>query len=108
MTQMVTTRKIFGKGAQSVFTKILLQIIAKRGNTLWVAKGQGNNQLDSLMLIGFDTAKLKNETVVTVCSTLNSTFTSIFTDYAMAGSNDKFKHMVSLTIKSIKEYFGRN
>lgn len=35
---MVTTRKIFGKGAQSVFTKILLQIIAKRGNTLWVSK----------------------------------------------------------------------
>lgn len=82
MTQMVTTKKIFGKGAQSVFTKILLQIIAKRGNTLWVPKAP--SQIENLMLIGFDTAKMKSSTIVTVCSTLNSTYTSIFTDYVMA------------------------
>jgi len=99
MSQMVTTKKLFGKGMQSVCTKILLQIIAKRGNTLWVP--QTPSQLSSVMLVGFDTAKYKSNTIVTVCATINSTYTSIYTDYSITEQNDKFKQMINLTMKSI-------
>lgn len=36
VTQIVTDITLRKKGIQSIATKILLQIIAKRGNTLWV------------------------------------------------------------------------
>lgn len=77
MTQMLTTKKIQGKGVTSVFTKVLLQMLAKRGNTLWVPESP--KEISNIMLIGFDTAKFKNSTIITMCSTLNSTYTSIFT-----------------------------
>ena len=106
MTQMLTTKKIQGKGVTSVFTKVLLQMLAKRGNTLWVPESP--KEILNIMLIGFDTAKFKNSTIITMCSTLNSTYTSIFTQYAVAEQNDKFKQMVNLTMKSINEYMARN
>jgi hypothetical protein len=36
LTQVVIEATLNKKGLQSIATKILLQIIAKRGNTLWV------------------------------------------------------------------------
>ena len=36
LTQVVTEATLNKKNLQSVATKVLLQIIAKRGNTLWV------------------------------------------------------------------------
>lgn len=42
VTQVFTDAKLRNKNIQSIATKVLLQIIAKRGNTLWVPKpGQG-------------------------------------------------------------------
>ena len=38
VTQIVTEATLRKKNLQSIATKILLQIIAKRGNILWVPK----------------------------------------------------------------------
>ena len=35
ITQVFTEAKLVNKNAQSIATKVLLQIIAKRGNILW-------------------------------------------------------------------------
>jgi hypothetical protein len=73
MTTDATLRK---KNLQSIATKILLQIIAKRGNTLWVPsvpKGLG-----STMMIAFETAKAGKKTTLAMCATQNSSFSSIF------------------------------
>ena len=48
MTTEATLRK---KNLQSIATKILLQIIAKRGNTLWVPKVPAN--LGTTMMVAF-------------------------------------------------------
>jgi hypothetical protein len=48
MTTEATIRK---KNMMSIATKILLQIIAKRGNTLWVPKVPSN--LGSAMMMAF-------------------------------------------------------
>ena len=75
--QVFTEGKLKNKNAQSICTKVLLQIIAKRGNTLWVPKIRA--KLDDLMLIGIDNAKLDgNKNVLAACGTVNSTFTSIY------------------------------
>jgi len=36
----MTEAKLRNKNAQSICTKVLLQIIAKRGNTLWVPQSK--------------------------------------------------------------------
>lgn len=38
--QVMTEAKLKNKNAQSISTKVLLQIIAKRGNTLWVPQSK--------------------------------------------------------------------
>ena len=63
------------KNAQSICTKILLQIIAKKGNTLWVPVTK--NKMEDIMLVGVDTAKVSgNKNVLAMVGTVNSTFTS--------------------------------
>lgn len=49
--QMTTETTLRKKNLQSIATKILLQIIAKRGNTLWVPKIPAN--LGGAMMIAF-------------------------------------------------------
>ena len=56
VTQVVTEGTLRKKNLQSIATKVLLQMIAKRGNTLWVPKH--NCDLDSLMMAAFDTSKV--------------------------------------------------
>jgi hypothetical protein len=66
------------KNAQIIATKILLQIIAKRGNTLWVPKTKTSH--DNVMLIGIDNATISgNRNILTACGSVNSVYTSIFT-----------------------------
>lgn len=75
--QIFTEGKLKNKNAQSIATKVLLQIIAKRGNTLWVPKTKG--KLDDVMLLAIDNAKLDNgKNVLAACGTVNSTFTSVY------------------------------
>jgi hypothetical protein len=49
--QMTTEATLRKKNLQSIATKILLQIIAKRGNTLWVPKVPAN--LGATMMVAF-------------------------------------------------------
>lgn len=73
MTTEATLRK---NNLRSIATKILLQIIAKRGNTLWVPKVPKN--IGNVMLVAFETAKGGSQTTLGMCATLNSAFSSIF------------------------------
>ena len=41
--QIVTDGTLRKKNLQSIATKVLLQIIAKRGNTLWVPKSKSSS-----------------------------------------------------------------
>ena len=77
VTQVVTEATLNKKNLQSVATKVLLQIIAKRGNTLWIP--EIDSSIKETMLLGFDSAKCGNGTVLSASSTLSSTFSSIYT-----------------------------
>jgi hypothetical protein len=76
ITQVLTDIKLRNKNMQSIATKVLLQIIAKRGNTLWVPKP--TCKIDSSMLVAFDSAKMGAKTLLALCATINSTFSSIY------------------------------
>jgi hypothetical protein len=58
LTQVMVENLLSKKGFQSIATKILLQVLAKRGNTLWVPKPICNVQ--NTMLVGFDSCKLRS------------------------------------------------
>lgn len=76
ITQVLTDAKLKNKNAQSIATKVLLQIIAKRGNTLWISKP--TCQAEQTMLVGFDTSKVGSKTLLAISAFINSTFSSIY------------------------------
>jgi hypothetical protein len=76
LTQVMVDSQLSKKGFQSIATKILLQIIAKRGNTLWVPRPLCI--IDNCMLVGYDECKFQAGTLVALCATINSTFSSVF------------------------------
>lgn len=76
LTQVMTEALFKKNGFQSIATKILLQILAKRGNTLWVPKPLCN--IENTMLVGYDSGKVRNETLLALCATINSTFSTVF------------------------------
>jgi hypothetical protein len=96
------------KNAQSIATKILLQIIAKRGNTLWVPKGKA--KYEEIMLIGIDSCQLQNgKSLMAICGTVNSTFTSIQTKTVEFKSlEDKFSATCSALLDLVNGYVDRN
>ena len=73
--QIATEGTLRKKNFKSIATKILLQMIAKRGNTLWVP--QSAMKLDKVMLAAFDNAKMNNKNVLAGVATINSTYSSI-------------------------------
>jgi len=104
MTTEGTLRK---QNLRSIATKILLQIIAKRGNTLWVPKSPEGVQ--GTMMIAFETAKAGKMTTLGMCATINSTFSSIFSRCESYSDNDKiFSTMLNLTLKAVEAYAHRN
>ena len=95
------------KNVQSICTKILLQIIAKRGNTLWVPNFNG--KLAKTMIIGFDNAPVKGQNILGMCATVNSTFTSIISkNKVYDGFENKFGTMVEMILQALKSYVERN
>ena len=95
LTQVMIDTQFAKKGFQSIATKILLQIIAKRGNTLWVPKPLCN--IESCMLVGFDSCKFQKGTVMAICATINSTFSSVFSSTKVYSDNsDKYNKMKEL------------
>lgn len=96
------------KNAQSIATKILLQIIAKRGNTLWVPKTKG--KVEDTMLVGIDTGSLPGgKNIMAVCGSVNSTFSSIYTkSLEYKGMEDKFQTMHKGVFHIVEYYVERN
>jgi hypothetical protein len=103
----VTESTLKKKNLQSIATKILLQIIAKRGNTLWVP--ETGQKIENAMLLGFDYAKSGNRTFVSACSTINSTYSSLYSKHDVCEqASDKFRVMKMLALDCIKGYNERN
>lgn len=73
--QIATEGTLRKKNFKSIATKVLLQMIAKRGNTLWVPEAA--MKLEKVMLAAFDTAKSGNKNVISGVATINSTYSSI-------------------------------
>lgn len=77
LTQFVTDGTLRRKnGAQSVHTKLLLQMAAKRGNILWVPSYEEDiyAKFAGMMLLGMDSASKSGKSVLGCCGTINSTF----------------------------------
>lgn len=95
LTQVMVDTQFGKKGFQSIATKILLQIIAKRGNTLWVPRPLC--EIEGCMLVGFDSCKVQKGTLMAICATINSTFSSVFSATRVFGDNsEKFNKMKEL------------
>jgi hypothetical protein len=107
LTQVVTDGTLRKKNLQSIATKVLLQIIAKRGNTLWVPKTL--REVPGAMLLAFDTAKAKEGTVLAGVSTTNSTFSSLYSHCRLFTTpEEKFRAMLELSFSCIQTYINRN
>lgn len=96
------------KNAQSIATKILLQIIAKRGNTLWVPKTKA--KIEDTMLIGIDNASIQGgKNIMAACGTVNSTFTSVYTKtIEYKDLHEKFVAAKKAVLEIVKYYVDRN
>lgn len=104
MTTEVTMRK---NNLRSIATKILLQIIAKRGNTLWVPKIPA--EVSGAMMIAFESVKAGRTTTLGMCATLNASFTSIFSKCETYDFVDKkFTTMLNMTFSAVEAYAHRN
>jgi len=104
---MATETTLRKKNIQSIATKILLQIIAKRGNTLWVPKIPPN--LGETMMIAFESAKAGSNTTLAMCATVSSVFSSIYsTTMSYSSIDSKFNVMVNLTLKGVDAYCQKN
>jgi hypothetical protein len=107
VTQVLTDAKLRNKNLQSIATKVLLQIIAKRGNTLWVPKP--NCKIENCMLAAYDNGKVGGKNVLGLCATINSTYSSIFSATGVYESNQhRFGKMVEILISAINSYVQRN
>lgn len=88
-------------------TKLLLQMIAKRGNILWVPKMTG--RLHETMIMAFDNAKGRGEYSIVCCATVNETFSSYYSKASKFNNNeDKFQEMVKLSFEGIDYYSKKN
>ena len=99
-----------GKG-MSVHTKLLLQMIAKRGNILWVAqlKEKLLPVVDRVMLLGIDSGSKDKLESYAGCGTINSTFSLIYSGVKKVSNKaDKFRDMLVVTNKCISGYVVRN
>lgn len=92
------------RSVQSICTKILLQIIAKRGNTLWVPKC--NSILSKTMIVAFESAKTtSSKSLLSVCATLNSQFTEVFSKTIVCdGQTEKLQAMKLLFLAAVASY----
>lgn len=100
VSQCVVEGTLRKKNLQSVATKILLQMIAKIGNVLWVPKV--NADVRGVMIIAFDSAKGKGKNIISCITTLNDTFSNFFAKSAEYDQmQDKFSEMVKLSFEGI-------
>lgn len=105
--QIATEGTLKKKNFKSIATKILLQMIAKRGNTLWVPESA--MKLDKVMLAAFDNAKMNGKNVLAGVATVNSTYSSISSKIEeYKDTNDKMHCMMTVLVKLVDSYVHRN
>jgi hypothetical protein len=110
-TQFLLEGTMKKKGNMSIFTKVLLQMIAKRGNILWAPELKlSADDIALTMLIGIDNVKLSgNRHVVAACATINSTFTLFTSETATyEGNMDLYKAMATISTTCIDSFCKRN
>ena len=110
ISQFVIENTLKKKGAQSIHTKLLLQMIAKRGNILWVPSysEEMQNTLEKTCIMGIDTASKGGVTVMGGCGTTNSTFSLLASSTVTLDKGDKYKYMVEIGVKVVEGYAARN
>ena len=74
LTQVVLEATLKKKGLDSILTKVLLQVSAKVGNTLWVAQASQKPQRKIMFIGVHQTAKSGNKIVTGFSSTISDTF----------------------------------
>lgn len=105
--QITTEPTLRKNGFRSIATKILLQLIAKRGNTLWVP--ESTLKLSRTMLCAFDSANNKGKNELAGVATINSTFSSICSKMDVyTDINSKMICMLGIMLKLVDAYFKRN
>jgi len=111
ISQFVVENTLRKKGVQSIHTKLLLQMAAKRGNILWVPSysEQMNNVLDKTCIMGLDSSSKGGLTMMSACGTTNSSFSLLSSStVTVASGGDKFKYMLTVVSKCIEGYATRN
>jgi len=89
VNQCILDKTLKKQNAQSVATKLLLQMIAKRGNVLWVPKTTG--KVYDTMIMAFDNSKGMYGNSIVCCASVNDTFSSYFSKTSKYNNNeDKF------------------
>jgi hypothetical protein len=86
LSQFVLDGTLRKKNIQSIATKILLQIIAKRGNILWVPLGTA--RVNNAMIMAFDMSKSGQKSCLACCGTTNNTFSEYYNLFSTYSNND--------------------
>ena len=111
LSQFVVDNTLKKKGAQSIHTKLLLQMIAKRGNILWVPSfgKEMSAALNGTCIMGIDSASKGGISVMAGCATTNSTFSLLASStIGLKGPEKKFTDMLSVATKCVDGYAARN
>lgn len=86
----------------NIFGKLLLQMLAKRGNVLWVPKQSlklpGNQKV---MLIAYDTNKYSSNTIISTCCTGNEDYNVAFSRFGVCREiHEKSIELMEIMIKN--------
>ena len=96
VSQCVVESTLRKKNLQSIATKLLLQMIAKSGNVLWVPRV--NADMKGVMIMAFDNAKGQRSNRLSCCATVNDTFSSVYSKLGSYSENhEKYSEMVKLS-----------
>jgi aubergine-like protein len=111
VSQIVTQFTLGRKEFNSIATKVLLQMAAKVGNTLWVPKPMESLRGVRIMLVGVDSTADKNSKgkIIGFCASLNESHTKYFSSTIVQDSSSTvLEKMKELMCRSIKAYTDEN
>jgi hypothetical protein len=110
-SQIVTQNTLQRKEFNSIATKVLLQMAAKIGNTLWVPRPMESLKNIKIMLVGVDSCPDKNSKnkIIGFCASLNESHTKYFSSTIVQDSSSTvLEKMKELMCKSIKAFTDEN
>ena len=109
ISQFIVETTFKKKGTLSIFTKVLLQMIAKLRNILWISPSPKPLENTKTCIMGIDTSSSKGVTVMAGCGTTNSTFTLHCSQSKKMNKNEeKYNDMIEIASKIIEGYAERN